>query len=305
MDRPQLQILRPREANRAFDKAPALPLLSCHSLARKIVDVPHPCANLIKQLFREAQDVKSASARRETSLTSLSYEPDIVVETWMNSRLYAYIIDRPPKSRALKATLKQNSNASIGSLFLVNLKLLPEDGYCGRLQGWQDDLRALNIGAIQAYELSGGDLRLAQVNLDETTQRNQFVAWHTRDFPLEAVSVRRRDCQTNIRGHWYVGDIASPRFKRRISEERAQQRFHYHTRQSQPADMESGKQISAAYLALEIEVGAGQEAVKEAFRKLARQYHPDVSEHQKEEAEQRFKEVKSAYDRIRSHRRWS
>lgn len=264
----------------------------------------HHIANLIASRFREVQDVKSASSRREASLATLSYEPDIVVETWMNSRLFAYIIDRSPKSRQLRAILKQNSRASIGSLFLVEAGLLPGDGYCGKLQGWQDDLRVLNIGVIHAYDLRQGEFRFVQVNLDETTQRNEFVAWHTKDFPFDAVSVRRRDCQTNIRGSWYVGDVTSPKFKRRISEERAQQRFHYHTRRPQPANTDTAKQISAAYLALEIEVGAGQEAVKEAFRKLAREYHPDVSPHEKEEAEQRFKEVKSAYDRIKSHRRW-
>ena len=254
--------------------------------------------------FREIQDVKSAGPRREDNLASLRYEPDIVVETWMNSRLYAYILDQPPQSRALKAILKQNSKASIGSLFFLNVNLLPRNGFCGALQSWQDDLRVLNLGAIHAYELSQGGLRIVQVNLDETAQRNEFLVWHTRDFPFDAVAVRRRECQTNIRGSWHVGDIASPRFKRRISEERAQQRFYYHTQAKLPADAHSAQQINAAYLALEIEVGAGQEAVKEAFRKLAREYHPDVSQHDKGKAEQRFKEVKSAYDRIKSHRRW-
>lgn len=267
--------------------------------------MPKQIAHLIASRFREVQDVKSASTRRAAGLTVLSYEPEIVVETWMNSRLYVYMIDRAPKSRTLKAILKQNSRASIGSLFLIDLSLLPGDGYCGRIQGWQDDLRVLNAGAIHAFGFGQSEVRLAQVNLDETTQRNEFVVWHTRDFPFDAVSVRRRDCQTNIRGSWIIGDIASPKFKRRISEERAQQRFHYRTRRTQPADATSTEQISAAYLALEIEVGAGQEAVKEAFRKLAREYHPDVSAHEKGKAEQRFKEVKSAYDRIRSHRRWS
>ncbi len=267
--------------------------------------MPHHIANLITLRFRQVQDVKSASVRHDASITSLNYEPDIVVETWMNSRLYTYIVDTPLKSRAIKATLNQNSKASIGSLFLVDLQLLPTDGFCGRIQAWQDDLRVLNVGAIHAYDLSQNELRLAQVNLDETTQRSQFVVWHTDDFPFDAVSVRRRECQTNIRGSWYVGDIASPQFKRRISDERAQQRFHYRARQTQSAEMWSENKISAAYLALEIEVGAGQEAVKEAFRKLAREYHPDVSQHEKTEAEQRFKEVKSAYDSIKSHRRWS
>jgi len=267
--------------------------------------VPKAIVEQIKTGFRGIQDVKLAVAYAPSALASRNHEPDIVVETWMNSRLYVYIVEAAPKPRQIKAVLKQNTSASIGSLFLVDAALLPADGYCGRLRGWQDDLRVMNMGAIYAFTNAEKGLRLIQVNMDESTQRGQFIVWHTGDFPFDAVSVRRREYQTNIRGSWYIGDIASANFKRRLSEERARQRFHYRTKRTQPLNDASPEQISAAYLALEIEVGAGQEAVKEAFRSLARKYHPDVSEHEKDEAEKRFKEVKSAYDRIKTHRRWS
>lgn len=267
--------------------------------------MPQSIAELLCARFRAIQDVKLASTSPDATLTARAHEPDIVIETWMNSRLHVYVCDRAPKSRAIRAILRQNTGGSIGSLFLINLALLPGDGYCGKLQDWQDDLRVMNLGAIYAYALRGEAAQLIHVTLDETTQRSHFAVWHTKDFPVEAVAVRRREYQTNIRGSWYIGDIASPRFKRRSSEERARQRFHYRTHGTQPLDMTPGEQINAAYLALEIEVGAGQEAVKEAFRKLARQYHPDVSEHEKGEAEKRFKEVQSAYARIKSHRHWS
>lgn len=267
--------------------------------------MPQAIAEQIKLRFREIQDVRFASATPDQTLTSRNYEPDIIVETWMNSRLFVYIINKTPKPRLIKSVLKQNTNASIGSLFLVDTALLPADGYCGRLRGWQDDLRVMNMGAIFAFSEAEEKLRLIQVNIDETTQRNEFIVWHTLDFPFDAVSVRRRDYQTNIRGSWYIGDIASSNFKRRISNERARQRFHYRNKQTQSLDSSQAEPISAAYLALEIEVGAGQDAVKEAFRNLARKYHPDVSEHEKDVAEKRFKEVQSAYDRIKRRRRWS
>lgn len=266
--------------------------------------MPDSIADQIKTRFRGIQDVKFASTAAQMTLTTRNHEPDIVVETWMNSRLFVYLFRRAPKSRLIKSVLKQNSKSSIGSLFLVDAALLPDDGYCGRLRDWQDDLRVMNMGAIFAFAIDEEGLRLIQVNMDETTQRGQFIVWHTVDFPFDAVAVRRREYQTNIRGNWYVGDIASASFKRRISEERARQRFHYRTRGTNPLESAQPEQISAAYLALEIEVGAGQDAVKEAFRNLARKYHPDVSEHEKDEAEKRFKEVQSAYDRIKSHRRW-
>lgn len=263
--------------------------------------MPQPINEQIRQRLRHIQDVKFASAHPDLALTARAHEPDIVVETWMNSRLHIYLIAKAPKPRQIKSILKQNTSGGIGTLFLVDAALLPGDGYCGRLRDWQDDLRVMTLGAIYAYRQGKDGLRLIQINLDESPQRGEFIVWHSSDFPCDAVSVRRREYQTNIRGSWFVGDIASPQFKRRISEERVRQRFHYRTRGSQPGD---GEPINAAYLALEIEVGAGQDVVKEAFRKLAREYHPDVSAHDKPEAERRFKEVKRAYDRIRTHRRW-
>ena len=235
--------------------------------------MPNPVAEQIRLRFRQVQDVKFASAKPPASLTARSREPDIVIETWMNSRLYIYLLASPVKPRHIRNILKQNTGGGIGTLFLVDARLLPDNGFCGRLKDWQDDLRAIGSGAIYAYRREQDNARLIQVNLDETSQRGEFLVWHSADFPCDAVSVRRREFAANLRGTWLVGDIASPQFKRRVSEERARQRFHYQTQGSQP----SAERISAAYLALEIEVGAGQEAVKEAFRKLARQYHPDVS----------------------------
>jgi len=48
------------------------------------------------------------------------------------------------------------------------------------------------------------------------------------------------------------------------------------------------------YEVLEVERGADQEAIKKAYRRLARQYHPDVNKEQ--DAEARFKEINEAYE---------
>ena len=58
------------------------------------------------------------------------------------------------------------------------------------------------------------------------------------------------------------------------------------------------------YAILGVERDAGADAIKKAFRKLARKYHPDVS--REKDAERRMKEVNEAYavlsDRIgRAH----
>ena len=261
-------------------------------------------AKWLESKFRDVQDVKSATTHKESSAIFQNHDADIVIETWMNSRLYVYILDKEIKSRTIKGTLKQNTGASVGTLYIVNLALLPPDGVTTPLQDWQDDLRVMSNGAIYGYGIVDDELALVQVNLGETSHRSEFECWHTTDFPLDVVAVRRREFTTNFKGTWYIADIASPQFKRRINQERATQRFHYRTKQTHKVDIAPQDQLSAAYLALQIEVSAGQEAVKEAFRRMAREYHPDVTEHDKTEAEQRFKEIKQAYDTIKENRRW-
>ena len=51
------------------------------------------------------------------------------------------------------------------------------------------------------------------------------------------------------------------------------------------------------YKILGVESGADDKAIKTAYRKLARKYHPDVSDHS--EAEEKFKEVTEAYEVLR------
>jgi curved DNA-binding protein len=51
------------------------------------------------------------------------------------------------------------------------------------------------------------------------------------------------------------------------------------------------------YAALEVPRDADADAIKKAYRRLARKYHPDVSK--EPEAEARFKEISEAYDTLR------
>ena len=94
-------------------------------------------AKWLQSKFRNVQDVKSATTQKESTAIFRNHDADLVIETWMNSRLYVYILDREIKSRAIKGTLKQNTGASIGTLYIVNLALLPPDGITTKLQDWQ------------------------------------------------------------------------------------------------------------------------------------------------------------------------
>jgi DnaJ-class molecular chaperone len=59
--------------------------------------------------------------------------------------------------------------------------------------------------------------------------------------------------------------------------------------------------LAEYYERLDLEPGATQTQVKEAYRQLARRYHPDVAPGPENQA--RFVEVREAYDLLSDHLR--
>lgn len=57
------------------------------------------------------------------------------------------------------------------------------------------------------------------------------------------------------------------------------------------------------YDILEVERNATNKEIKQAFRKLAMQYHPDQAEGDKNEAEAKFKEINEAYSILSDSRK--
>jgi curved DNA-binding protein CbpA len=63
-------------------------------------------------------------------------------------------------------------------------------------------------------------------------------------------------------------------------------------------------QLERSYAQLGLPRSASSEAVRAAFRRMARELHPDVSTLPKEEAEHRFRQLNEAYTFIRVTMGW-
>jgi len=256
----------------------------------------------LQSLFIRVSDVKQATAQLAAHLVFQNHSANLVVQTWMGATLHVYAVDKTPKIRDLRAILKDNSRSGIGTLFIVQDALLPAPSKDIELTDWQDALRSLSDGWIYSATDQG---QIQQVHFTALPLANHFQCWHMTEFKIEHVSVRQREITTGMKGEWFLGDIASPAFKRRINYERVNQRFHYETR-STPKATNSVPQdeMSAHYKLLGLDRSASEREVKAAFRRLAMNVHPDVSSLPRSEAEHRIKELIRAYEAIKDQHGW-
>lgn len=268
----------------------------------------------LRTLFLAVPDVHRASTQADPSVIFKSHRADLVLSTWMGARLYTYIFHQKPNIRAIKNVLRDNGRSGIGSLFFVNRDLLPENDSIIKLTDWQESLYLLNDGFIYSYFVEDDTLKLTQVHFTPSIAKDEFRCWQLKEFTVENVTVRKREVsQGNIRGTWFLGDIASPTYKRKINYERANQRFHYRTKYTQeiPGSNPNGGQIRARddelakyYTLLGVDKDASEKDIKAAFRRMAMMVHPDVSALPRPEANRRIKELNEAYDYIKDHHGW-
>mgnify|MGYP001098143179 CR=1 FL=1 len=187
-------------------------------------------ADWLRNQFAQVADVRVATTEPDNTVIFQTHQANLVVSTWMGARLYVYLLNSVPKVRDLKAVLRDNTRAGIGTLFVLDVTALPTDGITIKTPEWQDVLAALNAGWIYAYEQISTGYRLRQVHYSQGQLKGHHDIWHLNDFCIDNVTVRKRELRDTLRGTWMVGDIASTAYKRRVNSQRANQRFHYQTK---------------------------------------------------------------------------
>lgn|GEM_PF-810843 len=261
----------------------------------------------LRQSFIQIQDVQVATNRPEPSVIVREDQADLTVQTWMGSKLYIHLIQRPIKLRDLRGTLRDNSRGNVGTLFIVRNDLLPKSGATTRLDDWVDALQQLYDGFLYTYKLIEDEWTLSQLHFLPAQFAEQFDVWHNDHFEIQTVTVRRREMSNSLKGSWYVADIATPQYKRQINYDRVNRRYHYRTKYTGQANSRKRppvEKLQQYYDLLGVEYEASQGEVKTAYRKLAMQFHPDVSESEQDEAEQRIKEINIAYEFIKDYHNW-
>jgi len=264
-------------------------------------------ATRLREKFNAIPDVKFASTEPDPTHIFQNHVADLVVETWMGGRLYIYLIGQEPRLRELRSTLRENSRSGIGTLFLVDASLLPDERESHRIEDWQFALFSLNDSWIYSYRMGAdGQALVQQVHFSPTPYADHYRVWHMVDFDIETCVIRHREYEEGIRGSWVVGDLASTHYKRRINYERQHRRYHYSTKQTRDVPVQPpSDQLMKYYQMLGLERSATEKEVKKAFRQMALKVHPDVSALPRIESERRIKELNEAYEFIKDYHGWS
>jgi len=249
-------------------------------------------------------------------------EADLLVRTWVGMSVRIYLLEGEPNLRALKRLLQENTRMYTASMLIAHHGLMPADHQRLIPDEWLQVLHELNSERI--YTFTPGEPGIRQVHFDYMPDGIKREAWHGDEVPLEKLRVLDTSVQARaLRGQYKMADFG-PNLYWRTSEQRAERlsRRYRHGPQDftwNRYDMggapggATDEALHRAYRSelernlavLGLELDANRDEVKAAFRRLAREYHPDVSELDHDEANRRFRELNMAYEFIKAKKRWT
>lgn len=268
-------------------------------------------------------------------------EPILYVQTWSATIIHVHVLDAMPKTRALKKIISDNSRIGIGTLFILDAALMPPDGEKLMPPDALAALHALFKGKIYTYHLENSTPSIGQVHFKPYGRGDEIEVWYGPDIEIKHLpSYRVWVKQPNsIKGDWVMANLGSDSFWKHADYTagrdafRRQQRggftqqatyssadwnggARYTTESDVPtgnggdpaqADARAlarGSRLDSSFQVLGISTSASADEVKNAFRRLARELHPDTSTLPKAEAEQRFRRLNEAYTYIKTTKKW-
>ncbi len=257
----------------------------------------------------------------------------IDIQTWSGVVIYAYLLDEPTKARSLKRIVQENTRIGVGTLFVVSAEIVPDDGSQVEPDEGLLALHALFKDKLYTYRIDeDGTPKIGQVHFK--ARGDQREVWYGPDITIGHLPSFRVWVNTpqSIKGNWMIANFGSEAFWKQTDYMIGRDAFREHLQRravdrarlrfwAKPGwnSASGGESPGAAYAAppsapeseldrsyrqLGLPSGASDDDVKAAFRRLAREFHPDVSDLPKAEAELRFKLVYDAYAFIKSANGW-
>jgi len=256
---------------------------------------------------------------------------DIQAMTWSSAFINVYLFAALEKARTLKRLIAENTRVGIGTLIVVDHALAPADGEKLIPNDMLIACHALFKDKIYTYRMDGDTPKIGQVHFKSFGRGDEREVWYGPDLEVQHLPCYRVSVPSpgSIKGSWLIAGFGALPFWKSAdyAAGRATFRQQQHsgfTRHAtwNNADWTNGSatdddaeaveedrqrvgvsaetRLDVCYRELGVGRGAAFDDVKAAFRKLARELHPDVSHLPKAEAESRFKSLNEAYMYIKA-----
>ena len=215
--------------------------------------------------------------------------PLIVVDTWMQATLFVYTFATAPPLRALRRLLTANTRAGLGSAFLLNRALIHAQG-THKPPPWLLALSLLGRERLFTYTERTSGLSLDQLRLQPDGLPGEYNLLWRNDIRLQRLAVSERSIAAGpLRGHWLCAELDS-------ENQSADYATAARARLAPLPILDATTRESLSLLGLS--ANASGPEIRRAFRRLARETHPDVSTLPAAEAEARFRRLQNAYQHI-------
>ncbi|MFN8377943.1 MAG: J domain-containing protein [Anaerolineae bacterium] len=260
-------------------------------------------------------------------------EADFVARTWSATVTHVILLNELVKPRHIRRIIGENSRVGIGTLFLLHEALVPPDSLKVEPPETLLALHALHRDKVYTYAEHDTGLRIGQVHFRSYGRMHEYEMWYG-----PAVAVQNLPCfrvwvktPASVKGDWLMATFGSEAFWKhadytmgRDAMRRQQRGGFTHRAAWSDAEWNGGtfvedeapptrtnlgpatrlNRLDTCYAQLGLRAGVSSEEVKSAYRRLARELHPDVSALPKDEAEIRFRLLHEAYTFIKVSNGW-
>jgi hypothetical protein len=192
-----------------------------------------------------------------------------------------YLVERVIPPYEIRTIINANTASGVYSMFIAwRAMLLPDDGQVIEPDGWMDALIAVGGDKIYGFETQMGQLMIYPVYFDALPYNSRGERRVRYGAPISVGNIRAR-AQPIARPGWDV--------TWRVAD--------FETGQpAQESPITSTHPLARQYALLGLAPGADAQAVKRAYRRLAREVHPDLNLHTR--ATVNMQEVNAAYRAI-------
>lgn len=234
-------------------------------------------------------------------------EVDLFVQLWSGVVIHVHLLDEVLKPNRARRILEHNTAQGIPTLFILDAALLPKAGTRVELERWYVPFQALANERLYSYQAASDEAFIRPV-MFKPFSRLEVETQYGQPFAVQNIRHARQTVKhPALKGFWLLADLERDSASQGAAFRRTDTSAYPPPNgagRANPLPSVPKSPLESAYERLGLKQSANREEVKAAFRKLAFEVHPDVSELPKIEAEARFKLLSEAYETIRAARDW-